>query len=133
MFDFFDKNLWEKWANSSFEYFNSLAIGSKIAIMLPSTENLILLVKEDSKISVIIDDKNNFEFPYAEIGFKFEDGVVENIFAENNFNSFLKFLNEDKIGLLSFVSENELNRLGYSNFLRKIGFKLKNSCSCGCC
>lgn len=131
--DHFNKNLWEKWANNNIEFFTGLKTKSKIAIMLPQTDNLIILTKESSKVSVIINNKNTFKFPFAEIGFKFGENIVKDVLKDKEFKDFINYLNKDQIGLLSFVSENELINKGYENFLSKINYKIGKSSSCGCC
>lgn len=130
--DYFDKEIWETWANNNYDDFKSLKNGAKLAILLPNTDNLIILEK-GNKISVEINERYSFDFPFAEIGFKFNDNSVEKILNDKTLKTFERLTSNEEIGILSFVKEDILIEYGYSLFLRKFGFEIKNNCSCGCC
>ena len=57
--NYFNEKTWETWANDNYEEFQSLKDGAKIAMLLPNTDNLIVLEK-GSEISVKIDDRYSF-------------------------------------------------------------------------
>lgn len=130
--DYFDNEVWEKWANDNYGEFKSLKNGAKMAMLLPDTDNIIVLRKCD-RITVEINDRNNFEFPFAQIAFKFSGNSVDDVLGDSTFKIFKKFTSDDKIGILSFVDEATLNRFDYKNFLKKFGFEIGSGCSCGCC
>lgn len=130
--DYFNEKTWKTWANDNYSEFESLKDGAKIAIMLPNTDNLIILEKE-SEISVKIDDRYSFEFPFAEIGFNFNEGAVEKVLSDKTLKTFQRLTSNDEIGILSFVREDKLLEYDYSMFLRKFGFEINTGCSCGCC
>ena len=130
--DYFNKRTWEAWANNNYEEFKSLKDGARIAILLPNTDNLIILEK-GSEISVEIDDRYSFEFPFAEIGFKFGEDAVEKVLNDNTLKTFQRLTSNDEIGVMSFVKEDKLIEYAYSMFLRKFGFEINTGCSCGCC
>ena len=130
--DYFNEKTWETWANDNYSEFESLKDGAKIAIMLPNTDNLIILEKE-SEISVKIDDRYSFEFPFAEIGFNFNEGAAEKVLGDKTLKTFQRLTSNDEIGILSFVKEDKLIEYDYSMFLRKFGFEINTGCSCGCC
>ena len=130
--DFFNKRTWETWANDNYSEFESLKDGARIAIMLPNTDNLIILEK-GSEISVKIDDRYSFEFPFAEIGFNFNEDAVEKVLSDKTLKTFQRLTSNDEIGILSFVKEDKLIEYDYSMFLRKFGFEINTGCSCGCC
>lgn len=132
MADYMDKKLWEKWANENFKEFSDIKKGSKIAIMLPNTDDLIVLRKNDSDFSVRKANRYDFEFPFAEIGFKFEENAPEQVLRANNFNIFVQLVGKEEIGLLCFVPEDQLNSKGYKNFLKRIGYNIGSSCCCCC-
>lgn len=130
--DYFDYKVWENWANNNYDEFKSLKDGAKIAMLLPDTDNLIVLKKGDT-ISVDIDDRNTFEFPFAQIAFKFGENTIESVLNDSTFKTFKNLTLADDIGILSFVDEATLNRFDYRNFLKKFGFEIGSGCSCGCC
>lgn len=130
--DYFNEKTWETWANDNYEEFQSLKDGAKIAMLLPNTDNLIVLEK-GSEISVKIDDRYSFEFPFAEIGFKFSEDTVDKVLNDKTLKTFQRLTSNDEIGIMSFVKEDKLLEYDYTNFLRKFGFDLKCNCSCGCC
>lgn len=130
--DYFNEKTWETWANDNYSEFESLKDGAKIAIMLPNTDNLIILEK-GSEISVKIDDRYSFEFPFAEIGFNFNEDAVEKVLSDKTLKTFQRLTSNDEIGILSFVKEDKLIEYDYSMFLRKFGFEINTGCSCGCC
>ena len=101
-------------------------------MLLPDTDNLIVLTKGD-EITVRIDDRNNFDFPFAQIAFKFQDNTVDKVLNDSTFKTFRNLAIADDIGILSFVDEGTLNRFDYRNFLKKFGFEIGSGCSCGCC
>ena len=130
--DYFDYKVWENWANNNYDEFKSLKDGAKIAMLLPDTDNLIVLKKGDT-ISVDIDDRNTFEFPFAQIAFKFGENTIESVLNDSTFKTFKNLTLADDIGILSFVDEATLNRFDSRNFLKKFGFQIGSGCSCGCC
>ena len=130
--NYFNEKTWETWANDNYEEFRSLKDGAKIAILLPNTDNLIILEK-GSEISVKIDDRYSFEFPFAEIGFRFDEGAVDKVLNDKTLKTFQRLTSNDEIGIMSFVKEDTLLEYDYTMFLRKFGFELKCNCSCGCC
>lgn len=130
--DYFDNEIWQKWANNNYEEFKSLKNGAKIAMLLPDTDNLIVINKGD-EITVRIDDRNNFDFPFAQIAFKFQDNTVDKVLNDSTFKTFKNLTLADEIGILSFVDEGILNRFNYRYFLKKFGFEIGSGCSCGCC
>ncbi|WP_407421567.1 hypothetical protein [Methanobrevibacter sp.] len=130
--DYFDYKVWENWANNNYDEFKSLKDGAKIAMLLPDTDNLIVL-KKGGTISVVIDDRNTFEFPFAQIAFKFGENTIESVLNDSTFKTFKNLTLADDIGILSFVDEATLNRFDYRNFLKKFGFQIGSGCSCGCC
>ena len=130
--DYFDYKVWENWANNNYDEFKSLKDGAKIAMLLPDTDNLIVLKKGDT-ISVVIDDRNTFEFQFAQIAFKFGENTIESVLNDSTFKTFKNLTLADDIGILSFVDEATLNRFDYRNFLKKFGFQIGSGCSCGCC
>ena len=117
--DYFDNEIWQKWANNNYEEFKSLKNGAKIAMLLPDTDNLIVM--------------NNFDFPFAQIAFKFQDNTVDKVLNDSTFKTFKNLTLADEIGILSFVDEGILNRFNYRYFLKKFGFEIGSGCSCGCC
>ena len=130
--NYFNEKTWETWANDNYEEFQSLKDGAKIAILLPNTDNLIILEK-GSEISVKIDDRYSFEFPFAEIGFRFDEGAVDKVLNDKTLKTFQRLTSNDEIGIMSFVKEDKLLEYDYTMFLRKFGFELKCNCSCWCC
>lgn len=130
--DYFNKKLWSEWSNRNYKEFQSLSDGARIALLLPNTDNLIILEKNE-KITVKIDDRYSFEFPFAEIGFKFGEDTVEKVLNDNNLESLKRLALADEIGIMSFVREDVLIEYEYGEFLRKFGLEIKTGCSCGCC
>ena len=130
--DYFDNEIWQKWANNNYEEFKSLKNGAKMAMLLPDTDNLIVINKGD-EITVRIDGRNNFDFPLAQIAFKFQDNTVDKVLNDSTFKTFKNLTLADEIGILSFVDEGILNRFNYRYFLKKFGFEIGSGCSCGCC
>lgn len=131
MINYIDEKLWEKWANENFKKFSNIKKDSNIAIMLPNTDDLIVLKKNDNNFSVKKDNRYNFDFPFAEIGFKFEENTPEQV-LRGNFNIFVQLVGKEKIGLICFVPEDQLTTKGYKNFLKKIGYNIGSSCCCCC-
>lgn len=80
--DYFDNEIWQKWANNNYDEFKSLKDGAKMAMLLPDTDYLIVLTKGD-EITVRIDDRNNFNFPFAQIAFKFQDNTVDKVLNDS--------------------------------------------------
>ena len=101
-------------------------------MLLPDTDNIILLTKSD-KIFVKIDNRNNFNFPFAQIAFKFSDDAADKVLKDSTFKTFRNLTMADEIGILSFVDEITLKRFDYRYFLKKFGFEINSGCSCGCC
>lgn len=130
--DYFDNEIWQKWANKNYYEFKSLKDGAKMAMLLPDTDNLIVLTKDD-EITVKIYDRNNFDFPFAQIAFKFKENTVDKVLDDSTFETFKNLTIDDQIGILSFVDEDTLNRFDYRDFLKKFGFEIVSGCSCGCC
>ncbi len=130
--DYFSEELWAKWANNNYQEFESLKDGSKIAMLLPNTDNLIILEKGND-ISVTIDDKNSFEFPFAEIAFKFDEKTIDMVLNDSTFETFKKLSKNDEVGVLAFVSADILNKYKYISFLKSFGLEINTGCSCGCC
>ncbi|WP_458403879.1 hypothetical protein [Methanobrevibacter sp.] len=130
--DLFDSEIWQKWANDNFDEFESLKDGAKMAMLLPDTDNLIVLEK-GNEISVRIDDRNLFDYPFAEIAFKFGENTIEKVLNDSTFKTFKKLVLDDEIGILAFVNEDGLNSFHYASFLKKFGFEIKSQCGCGCC
>lgn len=130
--NYFDNEIWQKWANNNYGEFKSLKDGAKMAMLLPDTDNLIVLTKGD-EITVRIDDRNNFDFPFEQIAFKFQNNTIDKVLGDSTFKTFKNFTLNDKIGILSFVDEVTLNRFDYKQFLKQFGFEIGSSCSCGCC
>lgn len=130
--EYFDKAFWEKWANENYDEFTSLKDGAKIAMLVPNTENLIVLEKE-SKISVRIDDRNLFDFPFAEIAFKFSEENIDEVLNDSTLDTLKNLTKKDEIGILAFVNHEVLNKYQYNDFLKKFGFEISSGCSCGCC
>ena len=130
--DYFDDKIWEKWANENYDDFKSLKDGSKIAMLLPNTDNLIVLEKGD-KITVKIDDRYSFDFPFAQIAFKFGEGTVEDVLNDSSLVTLKRLTLANDVGIMSFVDEKTLNEFNYKNFLKRFGFEIGPSCTCGCC
>ncbi len=130
--DYFNNEIWKKWANKNYDEFKSLKDGARMAMLLPNTDNLIVLTKGE-EITVKIDDRNNFDFPFAQIAFKFGENTVEDVLRDSTFSTFKNLTLDDEIGILSFVDEATLNRFDYRYFLKKFGFEIGSGCSCGCC
>ena len=95
--DYFDNEIWQKWANNNYDEFKSLKDGAKMAMLLPDTDNLIVLTKGD-EITVRIDDRNNFDFPFAQIAFKFQDNTVDKVLNDSTFKTFRNLAIADDIG-----------------------------------
>ena len=98
--DYFNEKTWETWANDNYSEFESLKDGAKIAIMLPNTDNLIILEK-GSEISVKIDDRYSFEFPFAEIGFKFKENAVDEVLNDKTLKTLQRLTSNDEIGIMA--------------------------------
>lgn len=130
--DCINNKIWEKWANNNYNEFESLKNGAKIAILLPDTDNLIVL-KKTNTISVKIDDRYSFDFPFAQIAFKFDENTVNDMLNDSTFQTFKNLVLNDKIGILSFVDESTLNNFDYKDFLKKFGFEIGSGGNCGCC
>ena len=130
--DYFNSEVWEKWANENYNDFKSLKDGSKIAMLLPDTDNLIIIEK-GNRMTVEIDDRYSFEFPFAEIAFKFTDGTVDKVLKDSSLVTMKKLVLDNDIGIMSFVDEKTLNEYNYRNFLKRFGFEIGPSCTCGCC
>ncbi len=130
--DYFNNGIWEKWANDNYEDFKSLKDGAKIAMLLPDTDNIIVL-KKDNKITVEIDDRYSFEFPFAQIAFKFGDNTVDKVLNDSSLVTLKKLTLDNDVGIMSFVDESTLNKFNYKNFLKRFGFEISPSCTCGCC
>ena len=93
----------------------------------------MIILEKGSEISVKIDDRYSFEFPFAEIGFRFDEGAVDKVLNDKTLKTFQRLTSNDEIGIMSFVKEDTLLEYDYTMFLRKFGFELKCNCSCGCC
>lgn len=130
--DYFNSEVWEKWANENYDDFKSLKDGSKIAMLLPDTDNLIIIEK-GNRMTVEIDDRYSFEFPFAQIAFKFTDGTVDKVLKDSSLVTMKKLVLDNDIGIMSFVDEKTLNEHNYRNFLKRFGFEIGPSCTCGCC
>ncbi|WP_286008958.1 hypothetical protein [Methanobrevibacter woesei] len=95
--DYFDNEIWQKWANNNYNEFKSLKDGAKMAMLLPDTDNLIVFTK-GNKITVKIDNRANFDFPFAQIAFKFSDNTVDKVLDDSTFKTFKNLVMNDEIG-----------------------------------
>ena len=128
--DYFDVKTWKSWIETNSKQFVSLKEGAKIAMLLPDTDNIIVLEKLEKGFDYKIDNQSSFEFPFAQIALKFTSQGIEDFFNNVSLRHLVK---TDKMGILSFVNSNELRNMGFNSFLKRCGYGIQSSCSCGCC
>ena len=128
-----DLTLWNDITKNDYSEFTSLKNGAKIALLLPNTDNLIVLEKIDGRVLIHSDHREEFDFPFAQIAFKFSEYAFDKLNETKSFSTLLFLAKKEEIGIMSFVNENELTRYNFNKFLKKFGYEIGSNCSCGCC
>ena len=120
---------WEKRANDSFENFKTLENSARIGIIID--ENVIILNKEESSISISLEKYLDLKEPFPQIGFRLNKQTSTQVLS-NDYDLFRRLTIDDEIQIYSMASLEEINEMGYKEFLKDLGFTLKDPSTCTC-
>ena len=129
-----EKENWKTWTNNNFENFKTLKNGSKIAIMIEKQADVILLNKKEKEIRITSEDSMKLTEPYPQIAFQLKEKTATEI-LNNKYSLLKELMLNDEIKIYSFASTDKLIQMGYEEFLKNLGFEIKQptDCGCGCC
>ena len=128
-----DLEIWKSFVNDNYYEFSALKDKAKIALLLPDTDKMIILEKSEDKMLIHSGHADEFDFPFAQIALRFSEESVDKLNENWSFNTLKNLTKKDEIRILSFVNENELRYYKFNIFLKKFGYEINSSCSCGCC
>ncbi|MDD5959914.1 MAG: hypothetical protein PUC09_04620 [Methanobrevibacter wolinii] len=127
---------WDKWANNSKFLFSGINKHRKIAFLINTNENeLIIFEKVENGINVsLLNNIEEINEKTADILFEIKEEDVNKILDEDKFSKFTELTAQDEIKIYDLVGVKKLIKEGYEPFLSRIGLNINNnSCSCCCC
>lgn len=134
--DYFNKEIWEKWTNSIFEYFSGIKENSKIGIALSSYPEygILLTIKKENIVVEIKENNANSQININEMDMIFEIDPydLDLVLVDGNFSNFTELINNHRIIMYAILDVTGLIDKGYSQFMARIGFYFKDS-TCPLC
>ncbi|OWT32596.1 hypothetical protein BGI41_06845 [Methanobrevibacter sp. 87.7] len=126
---------WNKWANDSKFLFTGINLNRKIAFLIDTNENeLIILKKGQNEINVsLLTNVKEVDEKTADILFEIKEEDVEKILNDKNFSKFLELTNKNEIKIYDLAGVKKLIKEGYEAFLSRIGININNTASSSCC
>lgn len=125
---------WNEWANNSKFLFSGINKHRKIAFLINTNEDeLIIFKKEENKINVsLLSNIKEVNEKTADILFEIKKEDVNKILDEDNFSKFTELIVKNEIKIYDLVGVKKLIKEGYEAFLSRIGLNINNSYSCCC-
>ncbi len=134
--DYFNKEIWEKWTNSIFEYFSGIKENSKIGIALSSYPEygILLTIKKENIVVEIKENNANSQININEMDMIFEIDPydLDLVLVDGNFSNFTELINNHRIIMYAILDVTGLIDKGYSQFMARLGFYFKDS-TCPLC
>ncbi len=134
--DYFNKEIWEKWTNSIFEYFSGIKENSKIGIALSSYPEygILLTIKKENIVVEIKENNANSQININEMDMIFEIDPydLDLVLVDGNFSNFTELINHHRIIMYAILDVTGLIDKGYSQFMARLGFYFKDS-TCPLC
>lgn len=134
--DYFNKEIWEKWTNSIFEYFSGIKENSKIGIALSSYPEygILLTIKKENIVVEIKENNANSQININEMDMIFEIDPydLDLVLVDGNFSNFTELINNHRIIMYAILDVTCLIDKGYSQFMARLGFYFKDS-TCPLC
>lgn len=134
--DYFNKEIWEKWTNSIFEYFRGIKDNSKIGIALSSYPEygILLTIKKENILVEIKENNANSQININEMDMIFEIDPydLDLVLVDGNFSNFTELINNHRIIMYAILDVTGLIDKGYSQFMARLGFYFKDS-TCPLC
>ena len=134
--DYFNKEIWEKWTNSIFEYFSGIIENSKIGIALSSYPEygILLTIKKENIVVEIKENNANSQININEMDMIFEIDPydLDLVLVDGNFSNFTELINNHRIIMYAILDVTGLIDKGYSQFMARLGFYFKDS-TCPLC
>lgn len=134
--DYFNKEIWEKWTNSIFEYFSGIKENSKIGIALSSYPEygILLTIKKENIVVEIKENNANSQININEMDMIFEIDPydLDLVLVDGNFSNFTELINNHRIIMYAILDVTGLIDKGYSQFMARLGFYFKDS-TCHLC
>lgn len=134
--DYFNKEIWEKWTNSIFEYFSGIKENSKIGIALSSYPEygILLTIKKENILVEIKENNANSQININEMDMIFEIDPydLDLVLVDGNFSNFTELINNHRIIMYAILDVTGLIDKGYSQFMARLGFYFKDS-TCPLC
>lgn len=134
--NYFNKEIWEKWTNSIFEYFSGIKENSKIGIALSSYPEygILLTIKKENIVVEIKENNANSQININEMDMIFEIDPydLDLVLVDGNFSNFTELINNHRIIMYAILDVTGLIDKGYSQFMARIGFYFKDS-TCPLC
>ena len=134
--DYFNKEIWEKWTYSIFEYFSGIKENSKIGIALSSYPEygILLTIKKENIVVEIKENNANSQININEMDMIFEIDPydLDLVLVDGNFSNFTELINNHRIIMYAILDVTGLIDKGYSQFMARLGFYFKDS-TCPLC
>lgn len=134
--DYFNKEIWEKWTNSIFEYFSGIKENSKIGIALSSYPEygILLTIKKENIVVEIKENNANSQININEMDMIFEIDPydLDLVLVDGNFSNFTELINNHRIIMYAILDVTGLIDKVYSQFMARLGFYFKDS-TCPLC